>query len=98
MTLYKIINNQRIQLTAEELAARQAEETDWSNKAFDRAMEKLRNKRNMLLAETDFYANSDVTMSDAMTTYRQALRDITNNLTTVDDVDGVTWPTKPSED
>lgn len=52
----------------------------------------LRTERNSLLAETDFYGNSDVTMSDAMTTYRQALRDITNSATSLDDV---TWPEKP---
>ena len=41
-------------------------------------------------------ANSDVTMSDAIRTYRQELRDITNGLTTVAEVDAVTFPTKPS--
>ena len=55
-------------------------------------LERLRTERNRLLAETDFYGNSDVTMSEAMTTYRQALRDITNSATSLDDV---TWPTKP---
>ena len=52
----------------------------------------LRVVRNSKLAETDFYGNSDVTMSEAMTTYRQALRDITNSATSLDDV---TWPEKP---
>jgi hypothetical protein len=52
----------------------------------------LRTERNRLLAETDFYGNSDVTMNEAMTTYRQALRDITNSATSLDDV---TWPEKP---
>jgi len=55
-------------------------------------MRLLREERNSLLAETDFYGNSDVTMSEAMTTYRQALRDITNSATSLDDV---TWPEKP---
>ena len=49
----------------------------------------------MLLAETDFYALSDVTMSDDMKKYRQDLRDLTNGLTTKDEVDAVTFPTKP---
>ena len=62
---------------------------------FDMAMEDLRTKRNKLLAETDHYALSDQTLSDDMRTYRQALRDITNNLITVEDVNSVTWPTKP---
>jgi len=52
----------------------------------------LRLKRNELLAETDYLGLSDNTMTAAQTTYRQALRDITNNATSLDDV---TWPTKP---
>ena len=62
---------------------------------FDMAMEDLRVKRNKLLADTDYLALSDNTMSAEMTTYRQSLRDITNNLNTVEDVNSVTWPTKP---
>jgi len=62
---------------------------------FDIAMEYLRTKRNKLLAETDYLALSDNTMSAEMTTYRQSLRDITNGLTTVDEVNAVVWPTKP---
>ena len=62
---------------------------------FDIAMEELRFKRNRLLRQTDFYALSDVTMSSDMQTYRQKLRDITNGLTTVDEVNAVSWPTKP---
>ena len=53
----------------------------------------LRNKRNQLLAETDFYALSDVTMSDEMKTYRQALRDLPANTS---DPSNPTYPTKPS--
>lgn len=68
-----------------------------SSAEFDVALDDLREKRNNLLAETDWTANSDVTMSDAMTTYRQQLRDITNDLTTVDEVNAVVFPTKPSE-
>ena len=55
----------------------------------------MRARRNRLLAETDFYALSDVTMSSDMTTYRQALRDLPSGKTTKADVDGATWPTKP---
>ena len=62
---------------------------------FDMAMEDLRAKRNNLLKNTDHYALSDQTLSDDMRTYRQSLRDITNGLTTVEDVNSVTWPTKP---
>jgi hypothetical protein len=52
----------------------------------------LREERNRRIAETDFYALSDVTMSTEMETYRQALRDITDSATSLDDV---TWPEKP---
>jgi hypothetical protein len=62
---------------------------------FDMAMEDLRLTRNKLLQDTDHYALSDQTLSDDMRTYRQSLRDITNGLTTVEDVNSVTWPTKP---
>ena len=64
---------------------------------FEQSMEKLRTKRNNFLLETDWTANSDVTMSEAMTTYRQSLRDITNELTTVEQVNAVVFPEKPTE-
>ena len=62
---------------------------------FNVAITNLRAKRNKLLADTDYLALSDNTMSAEMTTYRQALRDITNGLTTVANVEAVVWPTKP---
>ena len=95
MPRYKLVNGERIQFTAAEEAARDAEETAWANGAFDRAMADLRAKRNKLLAETDHLALSDNTLSSDMTTYRQSLRNITNGLNTVEDVNSVTWPTKP---
>ena len=52
----------------------------------------LREKRNALLAETDWWASSDLTMTSAQTTYRQALRDITETYSSLDDV---VWPEKP---
>ena len=93
--MYKLKDGVKISLTSAEISARQAEELAWNNGAFDRAMEDLRAKRNKLLAETDFYALSDVTMSPEMETYRQELRDITNGLTTVEEVNAVVFPTKP---
>ena len=56
-------------------------------------MRLLREERNRRLAETDWWASSDLTMTSERTTYRQALRDITESATSLDDV---TWPTKPS--
>lgn len=55
-------------------------------------MRLLRAERDRLIAETDWWASSDLTMTSAQTTYRQALRDITEDATSLDDV---TWPTKP---
>jgi hypothetical protein len=95
MPRYKLVNGERIQFTAEEEAQRDQEEADWEAGAFDRAMSNLRQDRNRKLAETDFYALSDVTMSEDMTTYRQNLRDITEGLTTVEEVEAVEFPTKP---
>jgi hypothetical protein len=95
MPRYKLVNGERIQFTAEEEAQRDQEEADWEAGAFDRAMVRLREERNRKLAETDFYALSDVTMSEDMTTYRQNLRDITNGLSTVEDVNAVEFPIKP---
>ena len=55
----------------------------------------MRSRRNQLLAKTDFYALSDVTLSSDMTTYRQALRDLTDGLDTVEKVNNKAYPTKP---
>ena len=62
----------------------------------DMALDNLRAKRNKLLFETDYLALSDNTLSANMSTYRQALRDMTHGLTTIEQVNNVTWPTKPS--
>ena len=62
---------------------------------FDMAMEDLRAKRNNLLKDTDHLALSDQTLSDDMRTYRQSLRDMTEGLTTVEEVNAVVFPTKP---
>ena len=56
----------------------------------------LRNKRNILLAETDWMALSDVTMSDSWKTYRQDLRDITKTFKAMSDKD-FKFPEKPTE-
>jgi len=85
-----------VDLTPEQIAEKNNIKTEWSNASLNRALNKLRNKRNNLLAETDYFALSDVSMSDDMTQYRKDLRDITNGLTTVEQVEAVEFPTKPS--
>ena len=95
MPRYHNINGNKVQFTAEEETARDAEEQAWADGAFDRAIARLRERRNNLLKATDFYALSDVTMSEDMTTYRQALRDLPSGLDTVDKVNNKVYPTKP---
>ena len=95
MPRYHNINGVRVQFTAQEETARDAEEQAWANGALDRALTKMRDKRNFFLFEIDFYALADVTMSEDMTTYRQALRDLPAGKDTVDKVNNATWPTKP---
>ena len=99
---------EEIALTDEEIAARVARDKAWESGAADRAWASIREERDNRLAATDYFALSDVTMSDAMTSYRSSLRNLPAN--TADPVvfqtawydfvngkDGVSdpWPTKP---
>ena len=93
MPRFKNRNGIVIQLTAEEETARDAEEAAWTADADNRAAARVREERNRLLAETDYLALSDVTMSSAGTTYRQNLRDIPAQSGFPNTV---TYPTKPS--
>ena len=95
MPRYHNINGNRVQFTAEEETARDAEEKAWADAAPARALVRLRERRNRLLAETDYYALSDVTLSDEMKKYRQDLRDLPAGKDTVEKCDNATWPTKP---
>lgn len=64
------------------------------NEAYTNQMwAEVRVQRNKLLAETDWWANTDVTMTEERKSYRQALRDITTNYTSIYDV---VWPKKPT--
>jgi len=95
MPRYHNINGTNVQFTAAEETARDNEETAVANAAPARALAELKSKRTRLLAETDFWGNSDMSMTDAMTTYRQALRDLPAGKDTVDKCNNATWPTKP---
>jgi len=95
MARHKMVNGVRIDFTPEEEAARDAEEAAWAAGAFDRAIAGLRSDRTSKLASTDWYALQDVTMSDAMTAYRQDLRDLPAGLTTEAEVKAVSWPVQP---
>ena len=78
-------------MTAEEISAY---ELDQQTHGFERAISTLRMTRNSLLKQTDWTANSDVTMSDAMKTYRQQLRDATEGLDTVEKIEAYEFPTE----
>jgi len=95
MPRYHNINGNIVQFTAEEETARDAEEQAWADGALARAQANLRSRRDALLAATDFYALSDVTMSDDMKTYRQELRDLPSGKDTVAKCEDATFPTKP---
>ena len=88
----KYINDQLVDMTADEIAIRQAEEKAWADGAAERNLSALRKERDNRLAKTDWWASSDLTMTDAQKKYRQDLRDITKSATSLDDV---TWPEKP---
>ena len=92
---HKLTRGRTKQFTAEEETARDAEEATWVNGQLDRDLGFLRDKRNTLLKDTDWWGVSDNTMTAAQTKYRQDLRDLPTGLDTVDKVKNVTWPTKP---
>jgi hypothetical protein len=98
--MYKLVKGQKVQMTADEIAARQAEETAWNNGAFDRAMAELRAKRDKDLLESDWTQLGDTTLTNdqkqAWMRFRTELRDITKGLTTVDDVNNLDYPDKPN--
>tara|TARA_R100001377_G_scaffold59465_1_gene35898 strand:- start:6 stop:299 length:294 start_codon:yes stop_codon:yes gene_type:complete len=92
---HRIKNGVRIDLTTKEISDLEAKDIVWNNGALDRALNELREKRNRRLAETDWMASSDVTMSDNWKTYRTTLRDLPVGLDTVEKVEAVIFPTKP---
>ena len=91
-----MVDGQLREMTDAEQAEYDARNTAWDNDAPNRRMADLRRQRDALLVETDYMGNSDVTMSDAWKTYRQALRDITSQTPTDDRLSNITFPTKPS--
>ena len=89
------INNEVRDMTTEEQAEFDARQITPPT-AFELSLINLRVERNKLLNETDWWGASDNTMTAEQTQYRQDLRDITNGLTTVEEVKAVEFPTKPS--
>jgi len=93
---YQIMGMKRVQLTDAEQAEVDARRKETEDNAPSLRMMQLRRRRNELLVETDYMGNSDVTMTDAWKTYRQALRDITKQTPSDDTLSNITFPTKPS--
>jgi hypothetical protein len=98
--MHKLVNGIKVDLTAEEIAQRQQDEIAWNNGAFDRAMADLRSKRDRLLAASDWTQLPDTTLTNTQKQYwmqyRTELRNITDGLKTVEDVNGVLFPVKPN--
>ena len=99
MTRYKNVNGDVVAYTAEEEAEADLLMSD--SKVLERALERLRIARTSMLQQSDWMANSDVTMDVAWRGYRQQLRDLPANYTTTDsqplqeDLSNLEWPTKP---
>ena len=95
MARHHLIDGVKVPFTAEEEAAYDKIKKEWEDGALDRALQNLRDKRNNLLAETDYLALSDNTLSDDMKKYRQDLRDLPAGKDTVEKCKNATFPTKP---
>ena len=96
MPRYHNIEGKLVQFTNAEEAAQDAKEKAWADGAAARAWEALRRERDNKIAKSDWRANSDVEMSDAWKTYRQALRDLPSTLNDTTVQETITWPTEPS--
>ncbi len=84
----KVISNSIIRdATAEEQAEIDARNTVWNNNLADRKLAQIKQIRLQKLIETDYLANSDVTMPDNIKTWRQSLRDIPQDFSTEEQYD-----------
>ena len=83
----KYLNGIEVDLTVEEQTEYNARNTAWNNESKDRKLAQIKEIRLQKLKETDYLANSDVTMPDNIKTWRQSLRDIPSNHTDEDAYD-----------
>lgn len=99
MVDHKLVDGVKVVLTDAEIAQRQAEEQAWNAGAFDRAMVALRSKRNALLKDSDYTVLQDSVLTPSKKSewmvYRTNLRNITQGLTTVEQVNAVVFPVQP---
>jgi hypothetical protein len=91
MTLKKIVDGVEVECSAEEIAEFETYQSN-SKSAEEIALISLRAERDGLLLKTDWWAVSDRTLSQEQLEYRQALRDITDHYSSLDEV---VWPEKP---
>lgn len=102
ITVVDALTNTQIEreATAEEQAIIDADKLNYENNKFSDAMKVLRDKRNLLLVNSDWTQMPDSPLTDTekteWQTYRQSLRDLTNGLTTVEDIDAVVFPEEPT--
>ena len=96
---HKLVDGVKVVLTDAEIAQRQAEEQAWLAGAFDRSLALLRAKRNALLKDSDYTVLQDSVLTSAKKSewmvYRTNLRNITQGLTTVEQVNAVAFPIRP---
>ena len=91
MELFSIINNKKVLFTSEEEAEWNAVNAAAAENADNVAAASVRKERDAKLADCDWRAGSDVTMSTEWRDYRQALRDVPSQLPRE-----ITWPTEPN--
>jgi len=89
--LMKAVNGVMREMTDAEVAAAELLQQEWDSTATVRTLGFIRQERDKKLAETDWWASSDLTITDEQRAYRQALRDVPSQA----DPFNITWPTKP---
>ena len=96
---HKLVDGVKIPLTAQEILDRQNEAVRWQQGAFNRSLSALRAKRNQLLKDSDYTVLQDSVLTPSKKsewmTYRTNLRNITQGLTTVEQVNAVVFPVQP---
>ena len=97
MAEHKLVDGVKVILSDAEIEQRNSEEAAWNAGAFDRAINNLRQRRNALLSASDWTILPDSPVQDKYVwqSYRQSLRDLTEGLSTVEQVNSIVFPTKP---
>ena len=96
MGRFKMVNNERVQLTQAEESARDSEEAEWEAIKPSRKFSKLRGLRDQLLVESDWWGAADQgEMSSDQIAYRKALRDLPAQYDNSSILGEISWPSKP---